>query len=147
MNFLKQSHLALVLILCAVIWMMANVSLGRSSSGVTENATQDNASLDRRISLLEQRFYSLELSINRLQQAAVSQRSTGTQSNIRDAEFNLIREELRRVTLQLAEIECGLLKLDERTARRRDARSSSETRPADPCRVNPDAPLRLSTRP
>ena len=147
MNFFKQSNLAVVMILCTVIWMTANVSLGRSSSGVEENATQDNASLDRRISLLEQRFYSLELSINRLQQAAVSQRSTGTQSNIRDAEFNLIREELRRVTLQLAEIECGLLKLDERTVTRRDARRSSETRPTDPCRVNPETPLRLSTRP
>src|SRR5215213_1933856 len=114
MNFLKQSNVPLTMILCAVIWMMANVSLGRSSSAPEENATQDVGSLDRRLSLLEQRVYSLDLSMTRLQQA-LSQRSVA-QPSTRDPEVNLMREELRRLTLQLAETECGLMKLDERTA-------------------------------
>ncbi len=49
MNFLKKSHLALGIVLCAVIGIMANVYPGKSSSAL-EETTQDVGSLDRTFS-------------------------------------------------------------------------------------------------
>lgn len=145
MNFFKHSNVALVILLCVVIGLMVNVSRGESSAALEPEAMQDVSSLDRRISLLEQRFYSVESSINRLQQLAISQRTQVQQPSISDREINLILEDIRKLSLRLTEIECGLLKLDERTTT--SARRSSAAKPADPCRLNPDTPLRLSTRP
>ena len=52
-------------------------------------------------------------------------------------------QDVNRMTLRINEIECGLLKLDERTASRR----SDSAKSGDPCRSNPASPLRLSNRP
>jgi hypothetical protein len=127
---------------------MANVYPGKVSSaaeGITE--TQDVRSLDRRISLLEQRLYSIESSISRMQ-SEVSLRSPVPQSSARDQEINLIRGEMQALQLRVSEIECGLLKLDERTtvSARDDNRKRAGGKPADPCRLDPATPLRLSTR-
>ena len=147
MNFLKKSHLALGIVLCAVIGIMANVYPGKSSSAL-EETTQDVGSLDRRITLVEQRLYSIESSISRLQQSALSERSRASQPIPRDQEIDLVRSDIQRLQLRLNEIECGLLKLDERTAVSvRDNLKSPGTKTGDPCRLNPATPLRLSTRP
>lgn len=138
MNFSKQSNLVLVLVLCVVVGTVANVSWGRSSA-----EPQDPSSLDRRISLLEQRFYQVESSINRLQTYIASQRPATSQPSTSDRDVLIIRDEVQRLSLRLGEVECGLLKLDERTATRRSNPPKSD----DPCRVNVDAPLRLSARP
>jgi len=146
MNFSKQSSVVLGILLCVVIGIMANVSRGKSSSGLAE--PQDLGSLDRRISLLEQRFYSVESSITRLQQLAASQRPPVSQPSTSDRELSLMREEIQRLNLRLNEVECGLLKLDERTTTSaRDSRRSSAAKSGDPCRLNSDAPLRLTPRP
>ena len=137
MNFSKQSNLVLVLVLCVVVGTVANVSGGKSSA-----EPQDPTSLDRRISLLEQRFYQVESSINRLQTYVASQRPSVPQPTTSDRDVLIIRDEVQRLSLRLGEVECGLLKLDERTATRRSTQKSD-----DPCRVNVDAPLRLSARP
>jgi predicted RNase H-like nuclease (RuvC/YqgF family) len=149
MNFSKQSSLVLAILLCAALGIMANVSRGKSSSGLEETTTQDLGSLDRRISLLEQRFYSVESSISRLQQLIISQRPPASQPSTSDRELSLMREEIQRLSLRLNEVECGLVKLDERTTTSaRDSRKSGgAAKSTDPCRLNPDAPLRLSTRP
>ena len=143
MNLSKQSNLALVVVLCAVIGVMANSSRGHSATAAEAN--QDVSSLDRRLSLLEQRFYSVESSISRLQQYAAAQRPPVSQPSTSDRELSLVREEIQRLTLRMAEIECGLIKLDERTtpATRRNAASKAN----DPCRLNPDTAVRLSTHP
>jgi hypothetical protein len=138
MNFSKQSNLVLILVLCVVVGTVANVSWGRSSA-----EPQDPSSLDRRISLLEQRFYQVESSINRLQTYVASQRPQTSQPSTSDRDVLIIRDEVQRLSLRLGEVECGLLKLDERTATRRSTTQKSD----DPCRVNVDTPLRLSARP
>lgn len=138
MNFSKQSNLVLVLVLCVVVGTLANVSWGKSAA-----EPQDPSSLDRRISLLEQRFYQVESSINRLQTYVASQRPQTSQPSTSDRDVLLIRDEVQRLSLRLGEVECGLLKLDERTATRRSNTPKSD----DPCRVNVDTPLRLSARP
>jgi len=138
MNLSKQSNLVLFVVLCAVIGVMASISRGN-------NSTQDPASLDRRLSLLEQRFYSIESSISRLQQYVATQRPSLPQPSTSDRDLILMREEVQRLELRMAEVECGLIKLDERTtpAARRNPTAKSN----DPCRLNPDQTLRLSTHP
>jgi len=145
MNLLKKSYLSLGIVLCAVIGILANVYPGKSTSGFAET-TQDVISLDRRISSIEQRLYSIESNISRLQQSAYSSRSPAPQPNARDQEINLIRGDIQTLQLRLNEIECGLVKLDERTASVRENRTGGAKTP-DPCRLNPDTPLHLSTRP
>ena len=103
--------------------------------------TQDPGSLDRRISMLEQRFFRLESSMTRLEQVVVSQRSTPAPSG-RDQDVILMRQELEGLKLRMNEIECGLVKLDERTTPV-NARKGDN----DQCRLNPGSPVRLSTRP
>ena len=138
MNLSKQSNLVLFVVLCAVIGVMASISRGN-------NSTQDPGSLDRRLSLLEQRFYSVESSVSRLQQYVATQRPSLPQPGTSDRDLILMREEVQRLELRMAEIECGLIKLDERTtpAARRNPTAKSN----DPCRLNPDQTLRLSTHP
>lgn len=138
MNLSKQSNLVLFVVLCAVIGVMASISRGN-------NSTQDPGSLDRRLSLLEQRFYSVESSVSRLQQYVATQRPSVPQPTTSDRDLILMREELQRLTLRMAEIDCGLIKLDERTTP--VARRNPTAKSNDPCRLNPDQSLRLSTHP
>ena len=143
MNLSRQTNFVLIVVLCALIGLMANNSRGANATAAAEN--QDVSSLDRRISLLEQRFYSIESNISRLQQYIAAQRPSVSQPGTSDREVSLIREEIQRLTLRINEVECGLSKLDERTtpaARRNPAAKSN-----DPCRLNPETPVRLSTRP
>ena len=132
------------LVLIAILATVVVINVGRGVSGAE---TQDPAGLDRRISMLEQRFYRLETSINRLEQLAASQRSTGSSADVRDREVDQLRQEVQRLQLRLNEVECGVLKLDERTGAGAVNRRSGDVRAADPCRQNPGLPLRFPSRP
>ena len=135
MWFEKRMYLVAIMVVSAIVW---------ASASAGADPVQDVGSLDRRISMLEQRFYSLDSSMNRLQQLVASQRSTApAASDSNDREFNQLAEEIQRLQLRLIELQCGLVKLDERTATRR----SGEPKSTDPCRANPDTPLRFSSRP
>src|SRR5215203_1432030 len=104
MNLSKQSNLVLVVVLCAVLGVMVNISRGNSSPAAEASTTQELSSLDRRVSLLEQRFYSVESSISRLQQYVAAQRPSvpqpSTGSSISDREISLMREEIQRLNLR-----------------------------------------------
>lgn len=147
MRIRSEQRIALGIILCIVVGVIANAYPGARPSefeGIT--GMQDVRSLDRRISSLEQRLYSIESNINRLQQSAITQRPPVSQPN--DQEINQLRDGIQKLQLRLNEIECGLVRLDERTTTDavRQGRSSV-AKAADPCRLNPATPLRLSTRP
>jgi hypothetical protein len=51
---------------------------------------------------------------------------------------------LEAVKGRLRELECGLVHLDERTLPA--SAKARQTEPRDPCRLNPETPVRLSTR-
>lgn len=151
MNITKSWRVLLVIILCVAAGVTARAYRvnGSLESGDAAGA-QDVTFLDRRISLLEQRFYAIESSINRLeQQVALSGRSSTGSTSARDPEVSLLRGEIEILQRRLVEVECGLLRLDERTLAPaiRQARERADTGNADPCRLKADAPLRLSTRP
>lgn len=151
MNTLRRWRVPLIILLAIVAVMTASASRGRNLS-TSESAaeTQDLTGLERRISLLEQRFYGVESSINRLeQQSRLSQSAAMPSTGERNLEINLLRSEIETLQRRLAEIECGLTKLDERTLTpaAREARKRVASGNTEPCRLNTDAPLKLSTRP
>lgn len=139
---MSKFQLAGVALLIVVVIMYS----GRGVAGNEATATQDPAGLDRRISLLEQRFYSLESSMSRLQQVVASQRSTGASPDTNDREITLLSQDIQRLQLRMTELECGLVKLDERTLPA-SARRSGDQKSNDPCRATPNTQLRLSARP
>lgn len=106
-------------------------------------AAQDVIGLDRRISLIEQRFYSLESRLNRVEQQVVgSQRVPPTTSQPRPNEINLLINEVELLRRRVVELECSVVRLDERTGE-----SKEESKSTDPCRMKPQEPVRLSARP
>jgi hypothetical protein len=136
-KFITPILLALVLSLAFV----ADGRVARSSSG------QDTFSLDRRISSLEQRLYSIENNISRLQlQSASPSLSTSTR---RDAEVDELRRSVDALQLQVNQLRCGVVHLDERTLPQtgRGAGRQSPGNRNDPCRLNPSAPVDLAGAP
>lgn len=148
MKEIKNWRFTAIIILCVAVGVTARTYRSDSPSTRTD-APQDVTNLERRISLLEQRFYYLESNINRLeQQAALNDRSMASTS-ARDPEISLLRGQVETLQRRLIEVECGLVRLDERTLapELREARKKTGTNNTDPCRLNVDAPLRISTQP
>lgn len=109
-------------------------------------SVQDPATLDRRISMLEQRFYILESTMRRLeQQTAMRPTTIPEQQQTNQA---VLRGEIERLKGHIQTLDCAIAKLDERTLApnlRQSARDESSYK--DPCRLNPENPLRLPARP
>jgi hypothetical protein len=104
--------------------------------------------LDRRISSLEQRFYTLESNINQLRQQAMVSRPPVVTPSGRDPELERLRSEIQLLQERLREVECAAAKLDERTlspAARSARRAGGQN--DDPCRLRAETPVQLSGRP
>ena len=128
---------------------LASVTVFRISSDArTANGPepqQDALRLENRINQLEQRLFNIETNLRGLEQ----QSRQGTISRgASPEEMALLRSEIQRLQQRLADDECGLAKLDERTLSResRDARRKSGAGSNEPCRQNPDTPLQLPER-
>lgn len=106
---------------------------------------QDSIRLETRINQLEQRLYTMETSLRNLEQQL---RLAGATARGRsDEDVVLLRTAIQTLQLRLADYECGLVKLDERTlapAMRAARRKSGAS--TDPCRLNAETPLRFSER-
>jgi hypothetical protein len=136
-----------VLVLVVVAAAAAYTRSSASRSG-TAAAVQDLNRVESRLSQLEQRFYSVEASIRGLeQQSRLSGGAIGRAA--RDPEVGLLRAEVEALQRRLAQVECGLARVDERTlgAASREARRKSAAVAGDPCRLNVDAPLPPRTGP
>src|SRR5262245_48500482 len=96
------------IVLAMICLSISGIAIGRSYANDT---THDPASLDRRISMIEQRFYYLESNMRRLEQQVVSRPSTSTEKT----DDALVRTELDRLKGQLQVMSCAIVKLDERT--------------------------------
>ena len=149
----ERWHWVLVIVVCGMIGVAANGYTPNSSTGGAASAAQDVVFLDRRINMLEQRFYSLESRMSRLeQQMSMAQRVTPTPTTnqpTRDPEVDLLRNESELQKVRVRELECGLLRLDERTLSEpaKEARRRAGAQTKDPCRVGSEAPVKLSVRP
>jgi hypothetical protein len=119
-----------------------------TGTGEAAAAPQDVIRLEGRLGQLERRLYSIEASIRALeQQSRLPDINAGRAA--RDPEVGQLRSEVEVLRLRLAEAECGLSRVDERTltAAAREARRRSAAGAGDPCRLNADAPVRLPARP
>jgi len=112
------------------------------AAGVNNAAPQQEAfRLETRINQLEQRLIQIDTSLRNLEQQSRLGATSSRGVSLQDVE--LLRSNIQALQVRLAEDECALAKLDERTlspAMRNSRRQSGRT---DPCRVNVDAPLRL----
>jgi hypothetical protein len=112
-------------------------------------APQDVIRLESRLGRVEQRLYTIESSIRGLeQQSRVSAAAPGAPV-ARATEVGLLRSEVDALRGRLAEVECGLARVDERTLTpaAREERRKSPAGAADPCRLDAEAPVRLTARP
>lgn len=104
---------------------------------------QDVIRLEQRMNQLEQRLFSMETTLRNIEQqsrlAAVNRRGVG------EEEVAQLRSEVLGIQQRLADHECALAKLDERTlapAMRSSRRKSGN----DPCRMNSETPIQLPAR-
>ncbi|HEX8087542.1 MAG TPA: hypothetical protein VF762_01735 [Blastocatellia bacterium] len=144
---LKIIRPLLIGVVCVLAALIATAHRGNTSSE-PETAAQDVMNLDRRIGSLEQRFYSLETNINQLRQQVMTPRPSPSSPGIRDSEIDRLRSEILLLEQRIREVECGVVKLDERTlsSSARESRRA-ERQAADPCRLRPETPVQLSSRP
>jgi polyhydroxyalkanoate synthesis regulator phasin len=112
-------------------------------AGEDPNQQQDVIRLENRLTQLEQRLFTIENSLRNLEQQ--SRLANVTSRSVNQDDLVLLRSEVQALQRRLAEDECGLAKLDERTLapQRRDARKKSGAGDSDPCRLNFDTPLRF----
>jgi len=131
-------------VVCVIAITIAIAHTNKASSANAAMPAQDLMSLDRRISAFEQRLYIMESHINQLQQQVQYVQRQPATSNTRDPEVERLRLELNLLQSRLTEVECGLVKLDERTL----PAAARTTRPktTDPCRSQPNMPVQLSSR-
>ena len=136
-----------VAVLCLAFATGAALFSERPSAAASAEA-QDVIQLDRRISLLEQRLYSIESRISSVeQQALLSQRQSPGQPAAGTGNLEILIREIELVRNRVREVECGLLHIDERTLSASAKEKRAATQAKDPCRLNPDTPVRLSSRP
>lgn len=136
------------LLLAAVVFLSWNVFYSNKNLTPTALAQQDPL-LERRVSQLEQRFYSLETQIRQLEFQSKLPSVQPRVSNNNEAELIELRTQVQLLQRRLAEVECAALRLDERTLSpaTRETRRKSGAESGEPCRNNPNLPLSLSARP
>lgn len=149
-RLIKRLSWAQVVAICACISLAAGGYSVRSSGEPGPQVAQEVMILDRRISSLEQRLYSIESSIRNLQQqVAASGRSIPTPAPAQPGPgVDLLRSEVETLRNRVRELECGLVRVDERTLSpaAREGRRRAGSQFNDPCRLNPHTPVQLSTR-
>ena len=133
-----------ILLVCIVgLGFLTVSSAARNEYGPTPQ--QDVIRLETRINQLEQRLYSIDSNLRNLDQQIRLSGSTVRGTNPED--LVRLRLELQALQNRLAEHECALAKLDERTLSpaMRAARRKSGSGANDPCRLNFETPVQLST--
>lgn len=115
------------------------------SGGAATAHAQTDPFLSRRVDVIEQHLYALESRVN---QAAMSRPSVVPPlPSIIQNDVDSLRTSVEGLRIRLGEVECSVLKLDERTltaAQRRTTRNGSST---DRCRADFGTPIMLSARP
>lgn len=112
-------------------------------------SAQSDMYLSRRVDQVEQRFYSLESRLNRIEQDAVS-RGSGISPQIatgHETEAAFLRTSLDSIRTRIGEAECALLKLDERTLPAARRLSGKAAAGSERCRQDWGTAIQLSARP
>lgn len=140
---------ALAAIGVAAVAFLSLAIIGGEKAVPTAVAQVTDQFLSRRVDQVEQRFYSLESRLNRIEQQQARPAVSPPVFNTADTEISLLRSQIDSMRIRLGEAECALLKLDERTlsASARAARSKAIAAGTDKCRQDPGKAIELSARP
>jgi hypothetical protein len=111
-------------------------------------SAQQDLFVARRIDQMEQRINTIESRLNRIESdSRMSSITASRPANNNETELRLLQSQVDGFRLRLGEVECGLLRVDERTltaaaraARKRGAESEI-------CRRDAGAAVQLSARP
>jgi len=119
----------------------------REKTPATNEGPQDSVYLDRRITMLETRFNTIESSLRNLEQQALSAQRSAIGQPSHDPEISILRSEVEILKARMRELECGLVHIDERTlsVTAREGRKKAAGQFVDPCRTAPETPVELST--
>jgi hypothetical protein len=120
-----------------------------SPNGLTRPvAAQQDPFLAQRLTQIESRFNNIESRLNRIESDVRLSAITPRTTENNDAEIRLLRSQLDTLLLRLETLECGLVKLDERTltSAARQALRKSAGGATDRCRLEPNAPLQIIGR-
>ena len=134
-------------LLVCIVGLGLVIVLGISSAARTDFGPipqQDVIRLEQRLNQLEQRLFSIENNLRNVEQQ--SRIAGATMRGVSPEELARLRLEVQALQQRLADHECGLAKLDERTLSpaMRAARRTSGAGGSDPCRLNFDTPLQFS---
>lgn len=132
----------------AVAAMALSVYAVFVGGSVRPASAQADMYLSRRIDQVEQRFYSLESRLNRLESSHPMPVTPSPSLAGNGVEMPFLRTQIDSLRTRVGELECSVLHLDERTlpasvkaTRRAGAKMS------DKCRQDADTPVELSARP
>ena len=141
----KMRRRAALLVVVAGLALLVVYKISAARSEYEPMTPQDAIRLEQRINQLEQRLYTMETSLRNLDQQ--SRVGMVNSRGVTPEEVAAIRAELQTMGLRLADDECAIAKLDERTltpaARSARIRSGPRT---EPCRLSADTPVRLPER-
>src|SRR5262249_45405975 len=107
-------------------------------------AGQDIMSVDRRVSTLEQRMYTIDSHINQLQQQVMMINRTPAPPAGASGDVGQLRVELDLLRNRINQIECAIAKLDERTLQPGKPKRSVVK---DPCRQDSQTPIEMPGHP
>jgi len=120
----------------------------------TAHAQTQGILLEQRLNQVEQRFNYVESRLNRLESESRypgtlpnTSSQNGPELTLMRAQMDSLRTEIDGLRDRTTELECAVLKLDERTlsAAAKSGRRLSGAN--EVCRTNPGAPVKLSARP
>jgi hypothetical protein len=129
---------AVLLVVVIGLGLVTISSAARNNTGPAPQ--QDIIRLEQRMNQLEQRLFSMDTTLRNIEQQ--SRLAGAGRRGVAEEDVVQLRSELLALQQRVADHECALAKLDERTlapAVRTGRRKSGN----DPCRVNSDTPIQL----
>jgi peptidoglycan hydrolase CwlO-like protein len=129
---------AVLLVVVIGLSLVTISSAARNNTGPAPQ--QDIIRLEQRMNQLEQRLFSMDTTLRNIEQQA---RLAGAgRRGVAEEDVVQLRSELLALQQRVADHECALARLDERTLApaMRTARRKSGS---DPCRVNPETSIQL----
>jgi len=142
-KFLKYLRIGLPFFaLLAIAFGLSFVFIGQGTNTVL---AQQDPFLNNRINQIERQFNSIETRISRLEQQSRFPNVAPQPLLNRDAEINRMRSQIDSLQLRIDALECGLVKLDERTLTitARQARRKANSNETDRCRLDSNVPLQF----
>lgn len=149
----KREKLSRIILYSFILTAILLIFYGGGFLGISEKipttvSAQQDPFLSQRLNQIEQKLNSLESRMYRLEQDSRFPTVTPRTNENNDIEVRLLRSQVEILEQRLREIECGVIKLDERTLppAARQAQKNSVDR-SNLCRLKPNEPIQMIVRP